>query len=439
MRAPKARLPPAARDSGGSASDGETSRTKAFVVPGRAISPEVLTRFSRATGDGQVAPHHLVTDKNANVVLVNASFLKFTGYSESDLLGRNIGPILQGELTDRGDIDHLRSILARERRSTAVILNYTKEGETFWNVLTIQPLYVRGVLSNWCADIVTIPAPNNGPSDTIPKLCLDDAIGLLSALAGIPKAIRLHHLATEYRSKLPRLADKGVDGEIDIDAQAASESDAAITFSRPGRKRSDGLDGFERGVYFCGRDYHSEDAARGELPPRNCCSVHRNINYPNLLRRLNRKASSSQESPTIVGEEGSSSGEESRVEFSVPRNKLAFVAETSMPTDKGRFRVRAYRDTETGAEPLAILEGEVENREGVLCRVHDQCMTSEVFGSVKCDCKQQLDYALTTFKANGTGVLVYLPQEGRGIGIANKVAAYALQERDSIPWTPTGH
>ena len=83
-----------------------------------------------------------------------------------------------------------------------------------------------------------------------------------------------------------------------------------------------------------------------------------------------------------------------------------------MPTDKGRFRVRAYRDTETGAEPLAILEGEVENREGVLCRVHDQCMTSEVFGSVKCDCKQQARLR-THHLQSERDRRAYLPSPGR--------------------------
>ena len=61
-------------------------------------------------------------------------------------------------------------------------------------------------------------------------------------------------------------------------------------------------------------------------------------------------------------------------------------------------------------------------------RVHDQCMTSEVFGSLRCDCKAQLNYALNEIKEKGAGVVVYLPQEGRGIGIANKIAAYHLQE-----------
>uniref|UniRef100_A0AAV1UKZ8 GTP cyclohydrolase II n=1 Tax=Peronospora matthiolae TaxID=2874970 RepID=A0AAV1UKZ8_9STRA len=107
-----------------------------------------------------------------------------------------------------------------------------------------------------------------------------------------------------------------------------------------------------------------------------------------------------------------------------------FVAETALPTDSGTFRVRAYRSVGSlrASEPIAMISGDVRGKRNVLVRVHDQCFTSEVFGSLKCDCKEQLEYAKAYTKKHG-GVVIYMPQEGRGIGLANKIMAYSVQER----------
>jgi GTP cyclohydrolase II len=319
----------------------------------------------------------VVADSSQRITHISRGFTDITGYSSVESIGKSCS-FLQGPSTNQAAVDVMRKSLGRDRECRVSVLNYRKDGTPFWNTLTISPVMdSNGRVTSYI-----------GIQMTQQRQFIDQYLGGFSWTTPPRTPRRGRRIVNKLKVRGPLVL---VDATVEPEGAAVGPPKATVEESAQ-----------ERSV----QGKKTEQGARAEV-----------------------------ESDDEEDEDQSERLQGDSAPSVAMRENVSFVSETNLPTRKGVYRVLAFKDysrESKESEVIVLAHGDVVGRADVPCRVHDQCFTSEVIGSLKCDCKEQLDFAMDYIKDRAQckgGLVIYMPQEGRGIGLVNKIKAYQMQEQ----------
>ena len=399
--------------------------------------------LSESTGDLGI----ILANESQLITHVNSTFESITGYTRDDSIGRNCN-FLQGKHTSPETVERMRNGIKNNQTCQVAVLNYRKNGQPFWNLLTIAPMmnaagkvnayigiqqaqsiiYIDRPLKlfPWTQSGIRQPLTPPEENDYIPRS--QSAAVLVTSPLSISSSHSLRTPQTLSKSKSsdslhkvqPSLSSLRLWSDDSTSQPSTPDDDV---YHRPPTE-------FESATDYSPDEQKEFDSTN--VPSAQVAAVNTHRDHFTTLITPPQPTTHSTAAALLNSDPISTQAIPAALTRATP---VTFVAETLLPTTKGKYRVRAYKDLSAlgrslDREIVVIIWGAVEGQKRVPLRVHDQCFTSEVLGSLKCDCRQQLDFAMDYIANNqqNVGLIIYLSQEGRGIGLANKIKAYAVQE-----------